>query len=742
MRRKVLGFLLCAAALAAGSLAASQISQAELDLQAANRTANISRDPQSAIAQYEAIVRKYPSDRVAAAKALLGIADSYRALADASERSVLEELAGKYSDRPEGAAAQKRLTAMVPPALTVRKVCADCFTASGRGTSSPESASITPDGRWLVTTMGGLNSCGCRGEVALRDLSTDELTILTEYAKEEPDKKPFISSPVLSPDRQWLAHTYVNGRASATDHTPQLRVMANQRGAESKVLIHSAEFVGLETVGWFDDSSILLGMWKQAGGLKLARVSISDGAIIRVIKEFQGKVGVGRPRLSPDGKYIAYSAPAGQQDRHIHILAADGSDLETDIKTSGINDAPLWTPDGAHILFVRSQAGSRGALGNSSLWAASVKDGKIVGDPWRIQADIKLTTPVGVTNTGSYYYVSAPTADFQEISIRNSGFTGLPLQDATGVGESFAGSYPKWSRDGKFIAFARGEVTVSGALMPGAMIIVRSLDGKERSYPGPDAVRAPSVSGWFTDGTLLVSAPRGASYRLDLEKHEFTKVAPVSGVLSLDEKTLYTMGRSSARADFTYPPDLIEGAVIMAFDIASGTQREVFRLPHPPVAREADARAADAEGKVTLVGARIEAISHDGRTLLGAFTISGSRHYMFRVGVDGSGYRELIGPVRAQNLEWSPDDREILFVKLADSTNPSTYLTSPRSIVRIPADGRGSAQPTVVLEERPGEMTFHLSPDGARMALSQRILGGLPELHALDNLSAVLNSKR
>ena len=72
-------------------------------------------------------------------------------------------------------------------------------------------------------------------------------------------------------------------------------------------------------------------------------------------------------RLSPDGKFIAYSAKAaqGSPGSYIYIISADGATETIATKTAGINEAPIWAPDGSQLLFISDRSGS------SSLWSLS-----------------------------------------------------------------------------------------------------------------------------------------------------------------------------------------------------------------------------------------------------------------------------------------------------------------------------------------------------------------------------------
>jgi hypothetical protein len=55
---------------------------------------------------------------------------------------------------------------------------------------------------------------------------------------------------------------------------------------------------------------------------EIAMVSLQEGSI-RVLKSLEWQQGPIKTSLSPDGRYIAYDAPAGASPRDIFVLAVD-----------------------------------------------------------------------------------------------------------------------------------------------------------------------------------------------------------------------------------------------------------------------------------------------------------------------------------------------------------------------------------------------------------------------------------
>ena len=164
------------------------------------------------------------------------------------------------------------------------------------------------------------------------------------------------------------------------------------------------KIVSVVPSGWSADGKAILCLIvpkpERSGPVpySLVWVSTSDGAM-RVIKTLEPwQLGIGF-QVSPDGRFIAYSAVAreGSSDQHIYVVDANGQSETDVVKIAGANTQPMWAPEGSHFLFISDRSGAR------ALWSVAMQGGTPSGEPSLLRADF-AASPVGMTNSGDLYY--------------------------------------------------------------------------------------------------------------------------------------------------------------------------------------------------------------------------------------------------------------------------------------------------------------------------------------------------
>lgn len=703
MTKKLIATMALGAAALTGVLIAAD-SAREQKLQQAIDLMESKGDLAKAMPMFEDIARS--SDRALAARALLYLGQAQERQGADKARATYSRIVNEFGTQTETvAAARQRLAALGNPGSTATlaktRLCPDC---------GDTEANFSPDGRWMLITDWDT------GDIAIRDMSSPTLQVKRLMAQPGswdtgPDPGSYAETPVFSPDLHQIAYLWETGGKDTHD---QLRVMANEIGGKSRILLDKPENGYYEVYAWsHDGKSVLVEIDKTDKTSQLAWVSAADGSV-KPIKSLEWRLhGVRRfrPQVSPDGRYIVYSALStnpktataspDSTDQHIYILAADGSSPEMElIKTAGINDRPVWTPDGTHILFTSDRSGSVG------LWSIAVQNGKGAGSASLVMAGTGTIFPLGITRTGSYRY-SLRENTIEQVSILEIGSGANAQGRAARISESFVGVRPTWSPDGKSVAFKRHHPGSTDAYD----LVFHSLEtGDERTYLTSLGTTGNGQVAWFHDGSSMMTGIRradgsGAFYRIDLKSGEFKELPAVPGphALSLDDKILYQIRRDPK--DAAHIPDRI-----VAVDLASGRETPIFTMPKP--------------GNEAMV------LSPDGRTLALRWvdqTASPRQTHIARIAADGSGYRDLyVGPATGQgNLAWTADGRGILF----DQPHDDKFR-----ILRLPAEGGAPEFTGVELPSR--IQNLDVSPDGSRIAFSSART--VDELWTLDNVLSLV----
>ncbi len=197
--------------------------------------------------------------------------------------------------------------------------------------------------------------------------------------------------------------------------------------------------------------------------------------------------------------------------------------------------------------------------------------------------------------------------------------------------------------------------------------------------------------------------------------------SPLSA-LSPDDATEYVAARN-AKATTNYVDRII------AFDLSSGKQRQVFALPQDGSFILGFALSPDGRTFAATVGRKVpegKAFAQD------------NEERLILTGVDGRGYQELYSPYQLQAgpwgeiLAWMPDGRSILFAQAGQFATPAYGVAY---VMRIPATG-GRPEPTGLELKGPWPQ-ISLNRDGSRIAFNTHD-DGVRQLWRLDNVLSLL----
>jgi Tol biopolymer transport system component len=596
-----------------GALAAQQ-EKPEVALRAAMETETVKGDLKIAIEQYKKIVAASGENRAVAAQALLRMADCYRKLGDAAAAEHYARIITDFADQKEAvAAAKSRLARSRDPVAADRTVhrsvwgVADGFDLFGK---------ISPDARYVPYTDWNQN-----GDLFVHDRVKEVNRRLTKDGRPSHAGDEYAEEAAFSRDSRRLAYAW------GKDHRYQLRVI-DLEGTDiprPRVLFDNSDVKWIWPEDWTPDGkNIAVGVQRSDGTAQIGLLAADDGTLT-VLKSVDWR-GYMRMALSPDGRYLAFDLRGAETNtRDVFVLAVDGS-REIPVATYSSNEELMgWSPDGRRVVFSSDRTGATG------LWCVSFTKGRLAGSPELIRPNAGLFKPMGLTPAGALYtqtwggWSNGTMVKTAPFDFSRGQFESVP-QD---VEQSLANATaePRWSNDGKFIAYtSRPHGTMMGQFSSDIALTVRSLETGEVRELRPKLanfgfVWAPQDDGFFAVGQDFKG--RQGIYRVDRKNGS---VAPVA-FAGPDERLFLPIWSDTSKIHFrrlvqtgvphVTPPESIlverslsdgserelarglqiglsvnrrmayarittaagEGSVV-EYDVASGTQREVFRHKH------------------------------------------------------------------------------------------------------------------------------------------------------------------
>jgi Tol biopolymer transport system component len=684
------------------SLVTAQNTAATM-MEAARKTAVVDGDLASAIKQYEAIVETYAkTDRVAAATALVRMADDYQKLGRASEsQAAYARVVREFSDQREAVSeARARLASAPSPAAQSRQTARRIWTGTDKE-FGPEDVP-SPDERYSTFV-------GPTGDVVVRDLRTGVDRRMTDTADWLSE---YMGNARISPDGRLVAYDWYIHSEKA--HELRVASIAAGEPVRPRTVFRPEANVGVYMSAWMPDGGQLLVLRSDGRTWQIGIVTIEDGSY-RSLKSLEWR----RPNLlspSPDGRFIAYDVPEGEAGSplDIFLLATDGSH-EAVLRNPANDSFPLWSADGVSLVFLSDRTGS------SALWTVPIRDGRPSAPASIVRSNVGSMTPLGVTRSGTFYYRlrTGGLRNLYVTDLDSAQITKTPVADTERLVNVNVG--PTWSRDGEQLAYYSFR-DWSDNNFPGVtaasirLLVIRSRKtGEERTVPLPPRV-AFSISGccfwggpkWFPDNrsVLIESGDAQGSgfgfYRLAIDTGNTELLAHVPGRapqydLSPDGRTIF------------YRIAFDDRVSLMRFDIETGRESEL---------KSVSSSGSDISDIVSL------AVSPDGlqlaMVLLGGIVevmpaAGGQSREVFRPAANSE---QFTGALR-HALAWTPDQRSLLWVQGDD-----------RSLWKVPVAG-GQAEKVGIPMQSLKNLAVH--PDGRQLVFDAATEEPTREIWALEN---------
>jgi len=678
-----------------------------------------------AIHIYERILEGFPDNRPVAAKALMHIGLCYEKLGRTEAERAYRRVVTDYADQRDVVdEARARLTAIERAQRAAEVVSISTRQVQVDPLARTEAFAPSPDGGSLLFVDWEI------GDLAIRDLATDEFRFLTHEASWG-DPEQYAWGASVSPDGMTVAYLWAEENASSLH-------LVGIDGSNSRVLSRE-DGCGIWSHAWTHDSKGIVAMRDCGPSEGVVLFSVADASARSLMDSAQLAASslslADRVSVSPDDRYasvdVTVEHDGGNHD--IWIVALDGSGAASLIQHPADDRLIGWVPNTEHVVFLSDRDG------RWDLWAAHVKDGLLVGSPRLIRRNTGMVgaggwRPLGFTSDGALYY---------SVFTRWNSLSVAPLDPATGtpdeesavpiLGSNFQ---PTWSPDGEYLAFVT-EQERTGGPDPGPYrrpLHIRHLaTGTERELAPHLQTRTPS---WSPDGRFILTNGRdetnqsadyhGGLYRIDVESGEASPVLELEG----DTKTPWWYGirgvwagHSEAIIYSQYDGNQMVGRLVWR-ELESGRERLLYRD--------------------SLLTTRLLALSPDGNRLvfavrdsLGGGSVAGVNvggRLMILDLEDGAirGLHVIQEPGNVGCLQWTPDGEHVLFARTETEDRHT-------GVWRVPTDG-GDAEELWTFGKGQYAGGFYLSPDGRRVAFGTYTQEY--EVWVMENLVAALNEQQ
>jgi len=355
----LLAMLLLAATTGATARQSPQVETARQLLQRAVHLEEAVGDPEAAITTYELVLAAPDADAPLTALAELRLARLLAAMGRLDEaRQHHVRITEQYADDPGLEEIVQLARDALGDATRYRSMVARRL---WEGSAGYAFGALSPDGSFISYVDWA------SGNLAVHDLDHGVDRFIT-------DLNPVLrhgagSSSVVSPDGERIAYTWYT---PATGY--EVRTVGVD-GADDRTLMSGWTLPRhIELEDWSADGRDLLATaYVDESTHDLALIDTRSGTIY--IAARLGDTAPEHPRLSPNGRWIAYQSVTDDGSPDILITAIDGSTTTKLIDHPANDMLPIWTVDGRHVLFVSDRAGSLAA------WVVEVSsEGEPLGD--------------------------------------------------------------------------------------------------------------------------------------------------------------------------------------------------------------------------------------------------------------------------------------------------------------------------------------------------------------------------
>ena len=638
------------------------------------------------------------ADRALAARGLLYLAQSQERHGKGDALATYQRVVSKFGGPQDVMATSAEVSiARAKLYATAQKGAGPSFQ---KVWDSKGAMAVSPDGRFMAFTDWNT------GDLGVHDMASGKDRLVTTNGTWNDN---FAEASVPSPDSRLLAYSWVN----EAKNTSELRLIAVDGGAP-RVLRRNDADVATWPVGWSADGrSVLVAIDKGAAQgpstRDLAFIAINGGSV-RVVKQFtfeRGAVYQTHPRLSPDGRFIAYNVrpnPA-KAERDVFVLSLDSGRDVAVVQNPADDDVLGWFPEGERILMASDRGGTTG------IWAARVADGP-GSEPVLVRPDTGAVASRGFTKRGDFYYGTTIRKSEVYVASIDAG-SGTQVGRLAPLEGRFVGRklQAAWSPNGDRIAYVQPPKDPAPGPVQNQQLVIQTMaTGDVRVHQL--ALQNIQNPAWMPDGRALIAQGRDLDGRQGLH------------LVNAETGAVTTVAHRDPTNDIqrVSPAPSSDGRLVF------------FKWASPAAPAEGGIAVRDlnnsSEQRLSTQPSGTFALAPDGRSLaLLTHSDNETCYYCYRISTaSASGGRAA--PLSPAN-EWAgvaaaySNDGDFLFAV--------KYGPRGQEVWRVPMDGSQPHSTGISVSGTIERISAH--PDGRRLALST--LDASSEIWVIQNLTAL-----
>lgn len=473
---------------------------------------------------------------------------------------------------------------------------------------------------------------------------------------------------ILSPDGSRVAYTLLGGYS-----IPKVDVkIVNADGSRARTLYH-----GGVPRAWSPDGKRLLIFSGDDFGT-LAWLNLADGRTQKLPPHWHTL----KPVVSPDGRYIAFSAAHDRDSLENVIVMTSNGSSESVLSASPAYQVPVgWMPDSKTLIYEQYSE-------PETLWAATVVNGKLQSTPVDLHAGFgRNDVLLGISRTGALYYSANGGSRSDIYTASMDPVTGKVNSTPAPLPVLNAGSniLPQWAPDSRRLLFLSGDAQRAEQIPH-----IYSFETGEERVMGDMKARGPGLTCWTHDGASLLFSGPDNPWQISRFNLSNNRVTPL-----FIAKPSFRLASCSG--------DWIAGPVqtrLELYSVTTGSTRTLY---------DAGSESITADVAISRGG---RSVAFTTTTIRGGL-VAGSPKAIHVVSTAGGATRDVVTVVPPQELQyfsvaWSPDDRFLYFTRRADTR-------SAFELYRIAVAG---GQPESMGLKLDGLRQINIAPDGGRIAFT------------------------